>query len=113
MKKSPIILMLLLFFSSVLKAQEIKNIFSKTIKNKIEMGYVLDLPQNQKEKFPLIVFLHGSGERGTDLELVKTHSPFTYKNLFPSPYQHDRTLLLYPRAWRSQSLYCRCAVRLH
>ncbi len=84
MKKSSIILILLFFLSSVSKAQEIKNIFSKTIKNKIEMGYVLDLPQNQKEKFPLIVFLHGSGERGTDLELVKAHSPFTYKNLFSS-----------------------------
>jgi len=28
-----------------------------------------------------LVFLHGSGERGTDLELVKNHSPFTYQSL--------------------------------
>lgn len=63
-----------------MKGQEIKDkfIFSNTTKSNI--GYVLKLPENQKEKFPLIIFLHGSGERGTDLELVKNHSPFTYQN---------------------------------
>ena len=49
------------------------------------MNYILDLPSNQKEKFPLLVFLHGSGERGTDLEMVKNHSPFTYKSLIKKP----------------------------
>jgi len=66
-------------------AQEIKGNFSKEIKSKIELNYILQLPKNQKEKFPLLVFLHGSGERGTDLELVKSHSPFTYQHLIKSP----------------------------
>jgi predicted peptidase len=29
----------------------------------------------EKEKLPLLVFLHGAGERGTDLEKVKIHGP--------------------------------------
>lgn len=66
-------------------SQEIKQSFSKEVKTKLEINYILDLPNNQKEKFPLIVFLHGSGERGTDLEMVKNHSPFTYKNLIKEP----------------------------
>lgn len=40
-------------------------------------NYLLFAPANydQQEKWPLIVFLHGSGERGDDLELVKKHGP--------------------------------------
>lgn len=47
----------------------------------VEMRYLLFLPAaygsaEQKEtKWPLLLFLHGSGERGTDLELVKKHGP--------------------------------------
>jgi predicted peptidase len=66
-------------------SQEIKGTFSKEITTKLEYNYVLQLPKNQKTKFPLLVFLHGSGEKGTDLELVKVHSPFTYQNLIKSP----------------------------
>jgi len=42
-----------------------------------KLGYLLYLPQDyeQKEAWPLLVFLHGSGERGDDLELVKKHGP--------------------------------------
>ena len=29
----------------------------------------------RRERWPLLVFLHGSGERGTDLEKVKVHGP--------------------------------------
>jgi predicted peptidase len=52
--------------------------FSKEIKKKVEMNYLLYLPKNYnsaKEKFPLLLFLHGSGERGSDLNLVKRHGP--------------------------------------
>ncbi len=44
---------------------------------RVQMGYLLYLPKeyDQKEKWPLVLFLHGSGERGDDLELVKTHGP--------------------------------------
>lgn len=44
---------------------------------KVEMGYWLYLPKDYdtKESWPLVLFLHGSGERGDDLELVKKHGP--------------------------------------
>ena len=29
----------------------------------------------RRERWPLVIFLHGSGERGTDLEKVKVHGP--------------------------------------
>lgn len=46
--------------------------------SKHELNYVLHLPVNTKEKKPLIIFLHGSGEKGADIEKVKTHGPFKY-----------------------------------
>lgn len=44
---------------------------------KVQMNYLLYLPDNydQKDSWPLLLFLHGSGERGDDLELVKKHGP--------------------------------------
>ena len=72
-----------LFFS--VNAQEIKAELKKEIKKEQKISYILDYPENAKGKVPLMVFLHGSGERGDNLEMVKAHSPFTYKNLFPEP----------------------------
>jgi len=44
---------------------------------RVEMGYLLYLPKDydKQESWPLVLFLHGSGERGADLELVKKHGP--------------------------------------
>ncbi len=44
---------------------------------KVELSYLLYLPQDydQRESWPLLLFLHGSGERGDNLELVKKHGP--------------------------------------
>ena len=40
-----------------------------------ELGYILTCPDNisDGEKLPLIVFLHGAGERGDNLELLKVY----------------------------------------
>lgn len=43
-----------------------------------ELSYALHIPSNTKEKKPLILFLHGSGEKGNDIEKVKVHGPFKY-----------------------------------
>ena len=44
-----------------------------------ETGYLLSLPQgydaDTSKRWPLLIFLHGSGESGNDLEKVKTHGP--------------------------------------
>ena len=54
-------------------AKQAKKSFSK------EMRYLLYLPdgykQDSRKRWPLLVFLHGAGERGDDLELVKIHGP--------------------------------------
>ena len=40
-----------------------------------ELGYILTSPNsiNENEKYPLIVFLHGAGERGDNLDLLKCY----------------------------------------
>jgi predicted peptidase len=44
---------------------------------RVTMDYLLYLPSNynEKEKWPLMLFLHGAGERGSNLDLVKKHGP--------------------------------------
>lgn len=79
------IFLAIVFVSFSAKAQEFKMEFNKEIKKQQQVSYILDYPQNTKTPVPLIVFLHGSGERGSDLEKVKAHSPFTYKNLIKEP----------------------------
>jgi len=81
-KKSTYVIVALLFLKSFPSfSQEIAGSFKEEIKMFIEVKYLIKLPENQIEKFPLLVFLHGSGERGTNIELVKNHSPFTYQSL--------------------------------
>lgn len=45
----------------------------------VDYRYLLALPDGYKadesRRWPLVVFLHGAGERGTDLELLKKHGP--------------------------------------
>lgn len=43
----------------------------------VSIDYLLYLPDDYdtKEAWPLVLFLHGAGERGNDLELVKKHGP--------------------------------------
>ncbi len=44
---------------------------------RVEMDYLIYLPKDYDlhESWPLLIFLHGSGERGSDLEKVKVHGP--------------------------------------
>lgn len=45
--------------------------------NEVKIRYWLYLPAKHdgKTKLPLLMFLHGSGEKGDDLEVVKKHGP--------------------------------------
>jgi predicted peptidase len=52
--------------------------FEKEVKVKVEMDYLLYLPKGYEKgdkDWPLVLFLHGGGESGTDLEKVKVHGP--------------------------------------
>ncbi|MBN2710632.1 MAG: prolyl oligopeptidase family serine peptidase [Calditrichaceae bacterium] len=48
----------------------------KIIKKEIKIKYLLYLPEGYSEdgeKWPLMLFLHGAGERGSDLKLLRIH----------------------------------------
>ncbi len=53
--------------------------FSGTVQRSVEAEYLLFLPDGFNDKplknWPMLVFLHGSGERGHDLAKVKVHGP--------------------------------------
>ena len=69
-----------LLFSSFLSFSQsdiIGNIKTEIVVNK-ELNYILHVPKNINEKKPLIIFLHGSGEKGNNLEKVKIHGPLKY-----------------------------------
>lgn len=53
-------------------------VFEKTITKTVSYRYLLFLPEGygrKKQRWPVILFLHGAGERGSDLNLVKKHGP--------------------------------------
>jgi len=57
--------------------QEAKH-FEATIKVTAKFDYLLFLPEGYgktKQRWPLMLFLHGAGESGTNLVKVKTHGP--------------------------------------
>ncbi len=53
--------------------------FKATIKTTVSANYLLFLPRDyetrKSQRWPLILFLHGAGERGTNLWLVAKHGP--------------------------------------
>jgi poly(3-hydroxybutyrate) depolymerase len=52
--------------------------FEKEIKVTVRLQYLLYLPPEYKPegpRWPLLVFLHGAGESGDNIELVKRHGP--------------------------------------
>ncbi|WP_413998516.1 prolyl oligopeptidase family serine peptidase [Flavobacterium sp. W1B] len=76
--KCKLILLTLLFSIVSLAQSEVIGKIKTEIVYKKELAFALHIPKDTKEKQPLIVFLHGSGEKGSDLEKVKTHGPFKY-----------------------------------
>ena len=52
--------------------------FDKDITISVNYKYLIYFPKdysNTNKKWPLILFLHGSGERGTDIKIVKRNGP--------------------------------------
>ena len=63
---------------SVRRGVQRSEVFEKTITRTLSCRYLLFLPAGygeKEQKWPLILFLHGAGERGDDLEKVKVHGP--------------------------------------
>lgn len=78
--KNVILPLLVLFCTGISFAQNDQTGSFKTeITVKKQLGYALHVPEGaKKSKKPLIIFLHGSGEKGNNIELVKNHGPFDY-----------------------------------
>lgn len=76
--KFKITFLFLLFSAIVLAQTETTGNFKTVIVTKYELGYVLHKPANTKDKKPLIIFISGDGEKGTDLEKVKINGPLKY-----------------------------------
>ncbi len=81
MRKTFLILypvLLCIVSAAAVGAGEPKQVAAKLEKQiPVELDYLLYLPDDydRKEAWPLVVFLHGAGERGDDLERVKKHGP--------------------------------------
>ena len=78
MKKLQILFYLFLVLHVPATGEEISESFSTAVTKAYKYDYLVILPDNFKlsDKLPLLLFLHGSGERGEDLQLVKKHGPF-------------------------------------
>lgn len=102
MKK--LLVILTIFVSQQILAQTTNHSFSTDVSVHYEYQYALHKPKGKEQK-PLIIFLHGSGEKGTDIELVKVHGPFKYLKT-----NEIDAYVLAPQCpkemyWESESLY--------
>lgn len=77
MKFSSALLILMFSLTAFAQKQE-SGTFKTTYEVKKELGYLLSTPKKSSEKKPLIIFLHGSGERGTNREVLSVHGPLNY-----------------------------------
>lgn len=81
MQKSPLIFLLSLsgMTASLTQADQTSARFEKEVTKTIALDYWLSLPEGYKSEgektWPLVVFLHGAGERGDDLTKVVKHGP--------------------------------------
>src|SRR5436190_4387622 len=61
------------------RSNQTAHVLAKTSTEKVKLNYLLFLPDGysatSKKRWPLILFLHGMGERGNDPWKVKVHGP--------------------------------------
>ncbi len=78
MMKNKFLFLFLLITTFCFSQSDVNGKFKTEIVKVKELQYALHIPTNTKEKKPLLIFLHGSGEKGTEIEKVKVHGPFKY-----------------------------------
>lgn len=59
-------------------AEEVAERFEESITKEVSAQYLVVRPDDydDNERYPLLIFLHGRGEQGDDLQRVKIHGPF-------------------------------------
>lgn len=82
-------------FSADQAGKQSARTFEKQITITVRYQYLLSLPADydKQEKWPLVLFLHGSGECGDNVEVVKKNGPPKYAEEKPYPF-----ILLSPQA---------------
>lgn len=55
-------------------------------KNYCNINYIVYYPENKKENLPLLLFLHGIGERGNEVTDIEKYALPKYMNKFNVPY---------------------------
>lgn len=87
--KNPVLLPFLLVGATLIMAPRVTHAqkagtqspqrFAATVTREVHLSYLLYLPKDYKEdaekRWPLLLFLHGAGERGSDLNRVAVHGP--------------------------------------
>ena len=73
--RTSLLYLLLLFFSGQLQAQERDFLAEQFISEGDTLNYRILYPEafSEEKEYPLVLFLHGAGERGSDNELQLTH----------------------------------------
>jgi predicted peptidase len=69
-------------------ALQTAKVFEKQITVTVRYEYLLSLPADyqKQEKWPLVLFLHGSGECGSDIQKVKANGPPKFADEKPYPF---------------------------
>jgi predicted peptidase len=82
-----VLLSFLILLGNMHVTAQIQSKEKATIVRKTTLNYLLWLPSDYKKEktktFPLLIFLHGSGERGDSLELVKKQGPPSFVDSRP------------------------------
>ena len=72
-------LLVMVCLGSTVWAEQEERVFQGKVEVAVGYRYLLGLPEGYEaeagKRWPLIVFLHGAGERGEDLNLLKKHGP--------------------------------------
>ncbi len=85
MRKYLLLIMAIGMLIYTAKGQNMESIQGKhqgVVTKEVKVRYLITLPseydENSKELWPMLVFLHGSGERGDHLEMLKVHGPLKH-----------------------------------
>ena len=78
-----LLLFFILCFPNFIHAKQSNEVMEKEV-NGQKLKYLLSVPEKNPDKngWPILLFLHGAGERGSDLEKVKVHGPPKLINKF-------------------------------
>ena len=63
---------------STVQSEQQNGLFETTVCRDVRLKYLLFLPneyETSEQKWPLVLFLHGAGERGDNPEVLKVHGP--------------------------------------